>query len=162
MTDHTESTADRGSGLGSRIVVAFLAVYFVLAFAAMAIVGTLTDSLGVRGVAFVVLHAAAAAVAYRAVVAPRIDSLGVAEITTQLETLAGGFGLFAVVKHVLLLLFGRAAAWLAGADRVLVWIVDTTYLNTSLLPDVAALGVIALTIHVTEQARRGSLTMQRT
>lgn len=159
MTQDTplDTTSDVAAGpdIDARATLGFLGVYLAVAFVLMTAVSLVTDSLAVRGVAFLICHAAGAVAGYRLVVAPQIAARGIKGFSAQVEKLGANFGLFAVLKHVLLLILGRAAAWLAGADQVLVWIVDTTFLNTSLLPDVAALGVISIAVYTAERARGG-------
>lgn len=160
MTELTQSDLSSGErDIESWQTVSFLALYLIMAFVLMTGVTLAASDLVVRGPAFLIAHAIAAGVSYRVVVAPQIDANAVGSFDTQVEKLAASFGVLAVLKHVLLLVLGRASDALARADQVLVWIVDTTYLNTSLLPDVAALGIIALTIRAVEHARSGPGTV---
>lgn len=161
MSQQNETGATAGHDIDARATVRFLAIYLVVAFVLMAAITLVTDSLALRGLAFLVCHAVAAGVGYRVAVAPQIDALPIADFSSQVEKIAASYGLLAVLKHVLLLVFARASAWLADADQALVWMVDATYLNTSLLPDVAALGVISLTIHTIERGRQSAAGAQQ-
>lgn len=152
-TDTRSEAGGGGSDIDTRAVIGFLATYAVVAFVLMALVSFVVPNLYLRGIAFLIAHALGAAAGYRLFVAPQVDA-GVGDFASQVEKLGAGYGVFAVLKHVLLLVLGRAGDALGGLDRALVWVVDAAYLNTSLLPDVAALGVIALTVHAAERARK--------
>lgn len=139
---------------GSRTVsgtaaIRFVVAYLMVAFTLMVAVYAVASDLLIRGVAFPVAHGTAAVLAYRLTVASEVTG-GNVDFDAVVERLAGTFALLAVLKHILLSILGSAASWLAGADRVLVWIVDVTFLNTSLLPDVAALGVFAAAVRAVE------------
>lgn len=134
-------------------VVGLLALYLLTAFIFMLAVFAWSTDIIVRGAAFPFVHGAAAVLAYRMAVAPTIDQ-GSAAFEGSVERLAAGFALFAVCKHIALLIAGRMGEWLASIDRMLIWAVDSMFLNTSLLPDVAALGILATAIRLFEAIRR--------
>lgn len=141
---------------GNAATAAFVAAQVVIAFAIMLAVSLADPSLYLQGAAFLVAHALAAAVAYRTLVAPRLPEQKGA-LVSQAEKIAAGFAVFAVAKHLLLLILGRLGALTAGLDQAFVWAVDVAYLNTSLLPDVAALALIGLTVNAVEKARSGQI-----
>ncbi|MDZ7713466.1 MAG: hypothetical protein U5L06_10290 [Rhodovibrio sp.] len=141
---------------GNAATAAFIAGQVVIAFAIMLAVSMAEPGLYLRGVAFLAAHALGAAIAYRALVAPRLPEQDGA-LKSQVEKIGAGFAVFAVAKHLLLLILGRLGTLTAGLDQVLVWVVDVTYLNTSLLPDVTALALIGLAVNAVEKARSGQI-----
>ncbi|MBK1669250.1 hypothetical protein CKO28_14525 [Rhodovibrio sodomensis] len=141
---------------GKAPTAAFVAGQVVIAFALMLAVSLAGFGLYMQGLAFLLAHTLAAAIAYRALVAPRLPEQDGA-LKSQAEKIAAGFALFAVAKHLLLLILGRLGALTGGLDRALVWAVDTAYLNTSLLPDVTALALIGLTVNAVEKIRSGRI-----
>jgi hypothetical protein len=148
----TRVAADAGNGP----TAAFVAGQVVIAFALMLLVGMAQPGLYVLGAAFIVAHALAAAVAYRAFVAPRLPE-ETGALKSQAEKIAAGFAVFAVAKHLLLLILGRLGELTGGLDQALVWAVDIAYLNSSLLPDVTALALIGLSVNAAEKARSGRI-----
>jgi hypothetical protein len=141
---------------GNGPTAAFVAGQVVIAFAIMLAVSLASPGLYVLGAAFIVAQVAAAAVAYRVLVAPRLPEQDGA-LKSQAEKIAAGFAVFAVAKHLLLLILGRLGDLTGGLDRALVWAVDVAYLNSSLLPDVTALALIGLTVNAAEKARSGRI-----
>jgi hypothetical protein len=141
---------------GNAATAAFVTAQVVIAFAIMLAVSLAEPGLYLRGALFVVAHVLATAVAYRTLVAPRLpDQQGA--LKSQAEKIAAGFAVFAVAKHLLLMILGRLGALTGGLDQALVWAVDIAYLNTSLLPDVTALALIGLTVNAVEKARSGRI-----
>jgi hypothetical protein len=141
---------------GNGPTAAFVAGQVVIAFAIMLAVSLAEPGLYLRGAVFLVAHALAAAVAYRTLVAPRLPEQTGA-LKSQAEKIAAGFAVFAVAKHLLLLILGRLGALTGGVDQALVWAVDLAYMNSSLLPDVTALALIGLTINAVEKTRSGRI-----
>jgi hypothetical protein len=141
---------------GNGATAAFVAGQVVIAFATMLAVSLAAPGLYLRGLAFLVAHALGAAVAYRVLVAPRLPEQDGA-LKSQAEKIAAGFAVFAVAKHLLLLILGRLGDLTGGLDQALVWAVDVAYLNSSLLPDVTALALIGLTVNAAEKARSGRI-----
>ena len=139
---------------GNAPTAAFVAGQVAVAGALMLLVNAAGAGLYLRGLAFLAAHALAAGIAYRVLVAPRLPDQDGA-LTSQVEKIAAGFAVFAVAKHLLLLILGRLGPLTAGLDRALAWAVDIAYLNTSLLPDVTALAVIGLTVNAVEKLRSG-------
>jgi hypothetical protein len=141
---------------GNAATAAFVAGQVVIAFAIMLAVSLAAPSLYLQGTAFLAAHVLATAIAYRTLVAPRLPEQTGA-LKSQAEKIAAGFAVFAVAKHLLLLILGRLGALTGGLDQALVWAVDVAYLNTSLLPDVTALALIGLTVNAVEKARSGRI-----
>lgn len=141
---------------GKAPTAAFVAGQVAIAFALMLLVSAVGVGLYLQGLAFLAAHALATGLAYRVLVAPRLPDQDGA-LKSQAEKIATGFAVFAVAKHLLLLILGRLGALTGGLDQALVWAVDVTYLNTSLLPDVAALALIGLTVNAVEKARSGRI-----
>jgi hypothetical protein len=141
---------------GKRSTTAFVAAQVAIAFVLMLAVSLAEPGIYVRGAAFLVAHAIGAAAAYRLLVAPHLPDQDGA-LVSQVERIAAAFAAFAVLKHLLLLILGRLGELTGGLDRAVVWAVDITYLNTSLLPDVTALLVIGLSVNVVEKARSGRI-----
>jgi hypothetical protein len=155
-SDIAADTASDAPDAGNGPTAAFVGVYFVVAFLVMLVLQLAGLGLGLLGVGFLAAHALGAAVGYRLAVAPKLpDARGA--LKSQAEKLAAAFALFAVLKHVLLLVFGRLGELTGGIDRALIWVVETAYINTSLLPDVAALALIGLAVNATEKARSGRI-----
>jgi len=148
----TRVAGDAGNGA----TAAFVAAQAVIAFAIMLAVSLADAGLYLRGAAFLVAHALAATIAYRTLVAPRLPDQDGA-LKSQAEKIAAGFAVFAVAKHLLLLILGRLGALAGGLDQALVWAVDVAYLNSSLLPDVTALALIGLAVNAAEKARSGQI-----
>lgn len=140
---------DASPTVSGTAAIRFVVVYLMAAFILMLSVYAVASDILIRGVAFPFAHGTAAVLAYRLTVASEVTGCNV-DFDAVVERLAGTFALLAVLKHILLSILGSAATWLAGADRVLVWIVDVTFLNTSLLPDVAALGVFVAAVRAFE------------
>ncbi|MBK1696091.1 hypothetical protein [Rhodovibrio salinarum] len=149
---NTDVADDAGNGP----TAAFVAGQVVIAFVLMLIVTLAEPGIYLRSAAFLGAHALAAGIAYRTLVAPRLPDQDGA-LKRQVEKVAAGFATFAVAKHLLLLILGRLGTLTGGLDQALVWAVDVAYLNSSLLPDVAALAVIALTVNAVEKARSGHI-----
>lgn len=141
---------------GKGATAAFVAGQVLIAFAIMLVVSLADPGIYLRGAAFLVAQTLAAALAYRALVAPRLPEQDGA-LKSQAEKIAAGYAVFAVAKHLLLMILGRLGTLTGGLDQAMVWAVDVTYLNTSLLPDVAALALIGLTVNATEKARSGRI-----
>ena len=141
---------------GNAATAAFVAGQVVIAFAIMLAISLAEPGLYLRGAAFLAAHVLATAIAYRTLVAPRLPEQTGA-LKSQAEKIAAGFAVFAVAKHLLLLILGRLGTLTAGLDQALVWAVDVAYLNTSLLPDVTALALIGLTVNAVEKARSGRI-----
>jgi hypothetical protein len=141
---------------GNAATAAFVAGQVVIAFAIMLAISLAGPGLYLQGAAFLAAHVLATAIAYRTLVAPRLPEQTGA-LKSQAEKIAAGFAVFAVAKHLLLLILGRLGALTGGLDQALVWAVDVAYLNTSLLPDVTALALIGLTVNAVEKARSGRI-----
>ena len=141
---------------GNAATAAFVAGQVVIAFAIMLAISLAEPGLYLQGAAFLAAHVLATAIAYRTLVAPRLPEQTGA-LKSQAEKIAAGFAVFAVAKHLLLLILGRLGTLTGGLDQALVWAVDVAYLNTSLLPDVTALALIGLTVNAVEKARSGRI-----
>lgn len=137
-----------------RTYLLFLVVYLGIAFVAMLGVRTLPFGVYIEALLALAVHGGAGIAAYKLTVEKH--PYAHANLDDAVETVAVTYGIFAAAKHAVLGLTGLAEGGVLGAvDHGLEWAVAKTFISTSLVPDVAILGIVPCAIRLATGGFKG-------